>query len=197
MTGGSRKRSHAGPRTTATSSSSGGALSAAAVKRSKKADTAVAGPSTAGSTPRSAQRRKPTRRPSTSSYLDEADSDFSDEEGFRRNFSVEEKLASPRFPQYQSFFVVEMGGEASDLEAHFHRSGFNTPILVRGAGSVASIGLTVPDAASFTVSDVKNLVGAKRILDVMDCSTQKDCQMTMKVSLATFSKFLSGIADPI
>ena len=39
--------------------------------------------------------------------------------------------------------------------------------------------MTVPDP-SFTISDVRNYVGAKRMVDIMDCTTQKNSEMTMK-----------------
>lgn len=37
----------------------------------------------------------------------------------------------------------------------------------------------MPDV-NFSVSDVKQCVGSRRILDVMDVTTQKDIEMTMK-----------------
>lgn len=40
--------------------------------------------------------------------------------------------------------------------------------------------MTVPDAENFTVRDVKNLVGSKRVVDVIDVNTQKALTMTMK-----------------
>ena len=56
------------------------------------------------------------------------------------------------------------------------RHGFNTPILVK---EKSGLDITVPDS-SFTVSDVRNFVGAKRVVDIMDCTTQKNSEMTMK-----------------
>ena len=44
----------------------------------------------------------------------------------------------------------------------------------------------MPDA-SFTVTDVKNLVGGKRILEVMNCATQLNAEMTLK----DFEEFFS------
>ncbi|QQP49504.1 JmjC domaincontaining histone demethylation protein 1like, partial [Caligus rogercresseyi] len=55
-------------------------------------------------------------------------------------------------------------------------NGFNTPILVK---EKSGLGMKVPDS-SFTVSDVKTHVGSKRVLDVMDCSTQTNVEMSMK-----------------
>ena len=56
------------------------------------------------------------------------------------------------------------------------RHGFNTPIFIR---EKAGLDITVPDP-SFSVTDVKNIVGARRVVDIMDCSTQKNSEMTMK-----------------
>ena len=58
----------------------------------------------------------------------------------------------------------------------YFRSGFATPLHVPDK---TGLGITVPDAA-FTVTDVKNAVGARRTLDVMDCNTQKNSEMSMK-----------------
>ena len=58
----------------------------------------------------------------------------------------------------------------------FSRHGFNTPILVK---EKTGLGITIPDT-NFTVSDVRNFVGAKRMVDIMDCTTQKNTEMTMK-----------------
>ena len=62
------------------------------------------------------------------SYLDDIDLD-SDEEGFKQNFNIEEKLASTKFPQYLRYFVKELTGDQVDL-LYFQRHGFNTPLLV-------------------------------------------------------------------
>ena len=55
------------------------------------------------------------------------------------------------------------------------RTGFGTPLLCK---QKSGLGLTAPD--TFTVTDVKNGVGARRTIDVMDCTTQKNSTMTMK-----------------
>lgn len=41
-------------------------------------------------------------------------------------------------------------------------------------------GLRVPDSENFGIMDVQLYVGAKRILDVMECVTQRAMEMTMK-----------------
>jgi len=105
-------------------------------------------------------------------YADARDSD-SDEETLKQTFSVQEKLTSPNFSM---FFVREVRGEEVTVEA-FQRSGFNVPLLVR---EKTGLGMTMPDAETFTVSDVKAAVGARRAVEVMDCTTQRNCEMTMK-----------------
>ena len=62
------------------------------------------------------------------SYHDDIDLD-SDEEGFKQNFDIQEKLASTKFPQYLRYFVKELPGDQVDL-LYFQRTGFNTPLLV-------------------------------------------------------------------
>lgn len=41
------------------------------------------------------------------------------------------------------------------------------------------LGMKMPDS-TFTVSDVRQYVGARRVVDVMDCATQRNTVMTMK-----------------
>ena len=71
-------------------------------------------------------RKKTERQPVT--YLDDLDLD-SDEEGFKQNFNIQEKLASTKFPQYLRYFVKELSGEKVSF-LYFQQTGFNTPILV-------------------------------------------------------------------
>lgn len=58
----------------------------------------------------------------------------------------------------------------------FQEEGFTTPILVKNK---SSLGMKVPDT-SFSVDDIRKLVGGRRILDVMDVSIQKDFTMSLK-----------------
>lgn len=105
-----------------------------------------------------------------------------------RLFSVEEKLESDNF----SINVIkEMKGSGEclisikyrlklhllDFNLEFlQRNGFTTPILCK---ETSGLGMKVPDS-SFTVREVKTLIGGNRILDVMDVTTQTDSEMTMK-----------------
>ena len=81
-----------------------------------------------------------------------------EEEAFSNNFNIQEKLESSKFSK---FFIQEMRGEDVNLE-HFQRQGFNSPIYVP---EKAGLHIKVPDS-SFTVTDVRNLVGGKRVLEV-------------------------------
>ena len=40
--------------------------------------------------------------------------------------------------------------------------------------------MQVPFASTFGISDVRNAVGSRRVLDVMNVNTQTNCTMTMK-----------------
>ena len=42
------------------------------------------------------------------------------------------------------------------------------------------LGLKLPDPDNFSVRDIKNLVGSKRVVDVIDVNTQKGLTMNMK-----------------
>ncbi len=56
------------------------------------------------------------------------------------------------------------------------RSGFAVPLLIKNK---TGLGMTVPDE-NFTITDVRNAVGARRMLEVMDCNTQHNFEMSMK-----------------
>ncbi|GAB6031109.1 hypothetical protein CHUAL_007917 [Chamberlinius hualienensis] len=90
----------------------------------------------------------------------------------RRMFSVEEKLTSDRF---NAKFVQEMKGDDVCLK-YLQENGFQYPIVVR---EKAGLGMRLP-SKNFTVQDVRQCVGSRRMLDVMDVTTQKDIEMSMK-----------------
>jgi len=98
----------------------------------------------------------------------------SDEEGE----SLERMLDPEHLHQtkvYPSYFVKEMLGEQVTLE-HFQQTGFKFPILVKER---TGLHMKIPDK-TFSITDVKNLVGGKRILEVMNCATQSNAEMTLK-----------------
>ena len=76
---------------------------------------------------------------------------------------------------YPPFFVKEMLGEDVSVE-HFQRTGFRNPIFVRQRDG---LNMKIPDS-SFSISDVRNLVGSKRVLEVMNTATQSNAEMTLK-----------------
>jgi len=99
-------------------------------------------------------------------------SDDEDEKLPARRFDVLDKVASTKFPRY---FVKELRGDEFTVE-YCQKSGFNLPVFV---AEKHGLHLTVPDS-SFSVTDVKNMVGGKRLLDVMDCSTQLNSEMMLR-----------------
>ena len=95
-----------------------------------------------------------------------------DEDDPMQTFDPEEKIKSKNFPPY---FVSEYNGDEVTFEL-FQRTGFNNPIFVK---EKTGLDIRVPNS-SFSVSDVRNLVGGKRLLEVMNCATQLNAEMTLK-----------------
>ncbi|XP_076345565.1 lysine-specific demethylase 2A-like isoform X1 [Tachypleus tridentatus] len=94
----------------------------------------------------------------------------------RRLFSVEEKLASNHFGP---FFVKEMKGEGLTADfslKYLQERGLEFPLLFK---EKSGLGMRMP-SDNFTVNDVRQCVGSRRMLDVMDVTTQKDVEMSMK-----------------
>ena len=126
--------------------------------------------------PDAASSSRSLRQKAEKFYRQQLDSDSDSDGGDGRllPFSVHDKLHSAKFAPY---FVKELNGGDVNLE-YFQRSGFNVPLLVK---EKTGLEMTVPDAASgFGVTDVRNAVGARRTVDVMDCSTQRNSEMAMK-----------------
>lgn len=82
----------------------------------------------------------------------------------------DEKLLSKT---YSKDFTREMSGSEMTI-AHFQKEGFNNPVLVKDK---EGLGLRVPNVG---VHDIRAQVGSRRYIDVMDVSTQKINQLTMK-----------------
>lgn len=110
------------------------------------------------------------RKKHSKTYVDGMSSSGDEDE--MKTFDPEEKVRTKDFPPY---FVTEMKGDEVTYE-FFQRTGFNNPIFIPDK---AGLQIRVPDS-SFSVSDVKNLVGGKRILEVMNCATQLNAEMTLK-----------------
>ncbi|XP_056625039.1 lysine-specific demethylase 2A isoform X1 [Triplophysa dalaica] len=102
-------------------------------------------------------------------YQDDGISD--DEIEGKRSFDVEEKLHSDR---YNWDLVKIMDGKDFTLE-YIQREGLRDPIIFKKADG---LGIKMPDP-DFSVSDVKLFVGSRRMIDVMDVTTQKGIEMSM------------------
>lgn len=76
-------------------------------------------------------------------------------------------------------FILHVCGIVTSVGQSFRflqQYGFNIPLLFK---EKTGLGIKVP-SSDFTVRDVRQCVGSRRILDVMDVNTQKNLQMTMK-----------------
>ncbi|KAK7138307.1 hypothetical protein R3I94_013816 [Phoxinus phoxinus] len=102
-------------------------------------------------------------------YQDDGISD--DEIEGKRSFDLEEKLQCDRF---NSDLVKIMDGKDFTLE-YIQREGLRDPIIFK---KTDGLGLKMPDP-DFSVSDVKLFVGSRRMVDVMDVTTQKGIEMSM------------------
>ncbi|KAJ8271232.1 hypothetical protein COCON_G00100910 [Conger conger] len=116
--------------------------------------------------PRYSKRlRSGTRR----RYQDDGISD--DEIEGKRTFDLEEKLKSDRF---SSDRIKRMEGKDFTFE-YIQRGGLRDPIIFEKPDG---LGIKMPDP-DFSVNDVKVYVGSRRVIDVMDVTTQKGIEMSM------------------
>uniref|UniRef100_A0A8C7H3Y0 [histone H3]-dimethyl-L-lysine(36) demethylase n=1 Tax=Oncorhynchus kisutch TaxID=8019 RepID=A0A8C7H3Y0_ONCKI len=115
--------------------------------------------------PKSERSKNWTRR----RYQDDGISD--DEIEGKRTFDLDEKLQSDRF---NSYLVKHMDGKDFTFE-YIQREGLRDPIVFEKKDG---LGLEMPDS-DFSVSDVKLFVGSRRMVDVMDVTTQKGIEMSM------------------
>uniref|UniRef100_A0A1A8GQ11 [histone H3]-dimethyl-L-lysine(36) demethylase n=1 Tax=Nothobranchius korthausae TaxID=1143690 RepID=A0A1A8GQ11_9TELE len=100
------------------------------------------------------------------------DDGISDEEiDGRRMFKLEDKVTSERFGSNR---ILRMEGKDFSYE-FIQRNGLRDPVLFE---SLNGLGIKMPDP-EFTVNDVKMFVGSRRMIDVMDVSTQKGTEMSM------------------
>ncbi|CDQ58907.1 unnamed protein product [Oncorhynchus mykiss] len=112
-------------------------------------------------------QRSGTRR----RYHDDGISD--DEIEGKRTFDLEEKLTSERFTSDR---VKRMEGKGQHLTFEYiQRGGLRDPIIFEKPDG---LGIKMPDP-DFSVNDVKIFVGSRRMMDVMDVSTQKGIEMSM------------------
>ncbi|XP_046544000.1 lysine-specific demethylase 2A-like isoform X2 [Haliotis rubra] len=111
-----------------------------------------------------------TRAKERKHYTDE-DIDDDEIEG-KRNYNIEDKLLRST---YKGNYVQYMKGPEFTLK-FVQENGLLQPILFKDK---TGLGMRVP-SENFKVSDVKQCVGSRRMLDVMDVNTQKGLEMTMK-----------------
>ncbi|XP_023653161.1 lysine-specific demethylase 2A isoform X1 [Paramormyrops kingsleyae] len=118
-----------------------------------------------GHTRYSKRLRTGTRR----RYQDDGISD--DEIEGKRTFNLNEKLHCDK---YNSDLVKRMEGKDFTFE-YIQREGLRDPIIFEKADG---LGIQMPDS-DFSVNDVKLFVGSRRVIDVMDVTTQKGIEMSM------------------
>ncbi|KAK3085173.1 hypothetical protein FSP39_025494 [Pinctada imbricata] len=90
----------------------------------------------------------------------------------KRNYALDEKLRSPK---YCRDYVQQLKGEEFCL-SYIQEHGLEKPIVFF---EKSGLGLRVP-SENFKVCDVKQCVGSRRMLDVMDVTTQKGMEMSMR-----------------
>ncbi|XP_065831696.1 lysine-specific demethylase 2A-like [Oscarella lobularis] len=90
----------------------------------------------------------------------------------KRAFTVETKITSGRFPER---FVRYMTGKDFTLD-YVRRNGFFSPLVFRNK---EGLDMRMPNE-QFSVDDVKCYVGNRRIIDVMDVSSQQALEMAME-----------------
>uniref|UniRef100_A0A3B3X2D3 [histone H3]-dimethyl-L-lysine(36) demethylase n=2 Tax=Poecilia mexicana TaxID=48701 RepID=A0A3B3X2D3_9TELE len=86
-------------------------------------------------------------------------------------FDLEEKVRSEKF---SSDRIVRMEGKDFTYE-FVQKGGLRDPILFE---KPEGLGIKMPEP-DFSVNDVKTFVGSRRMIDVMDVSTQKGTEMSM------------------
>ena len=116
------------------------------------------------------------KRAKRRTYVDGMSSSDEESEILENGLDPEDLYKQKVYPPY---FVKEMQGEDVSVE-YFQKTGFKNPIFVR---NMAGLNMKIPDSA-FNISDVKNMVGGKRILEVMNTATQSNAEMTLKVEQA-------------
>nr|XP_054749214.1 lysine-specific demethylase 2A-like isoform X1 [Lytechinus pictus] len=103
-------------------------------------------------------------------HYDEGEHQDDEIEG-RRTFTLDDKLTTDR---YNFPMVKTMSSQDFTLQ-WLQENGFDTPLLFKES---THLDIRTPDS-TFTVSDVKQFVGSRRVVDVMDVNTQKGIEMTM------------------
>ncbi|ESO95380.1 hypothetical protein LOTGIDRAFT_52553, partial [Lottia gigantea] len=103
-------------------------------------------------------------------YTDQGIDD--DEIEGKRNYSILDKFNNNRC---RGNFVTPMKGDEFTLK-HVQQHGLKNPIVFY---EKTGLGMRVP-SENFKVAEVKQCVGNRRVLDVMDVNTQRGMEMSMK-----------------
>ncbi|CAB4010287.1 lysine-specific demethylase 2A-like, partial [Paramuricea clavata] len=101
------------------------------------------------------------------------DDNLDDEIEGKRTFNVLDKLADPKFRQGN--FVQKLANGNDVNLKYIQEHGFDSPFLFE---SSEGLGMRMP-SSEFTVDDVKNYVGSRRVVDVIDVNTQQQIEMSM------------------
>ena len=92
-----------------------------------------------------------------------------------QRLNLKEPLCSPKYGGRKCIKRMATGAELSIRL--FQKEGFKSPICIFDKEGLS---MQVPFASTFGISDVRNAVGSRRVLDVMNVNTQTNCTMTMK-----------------
>jgi F-box and leucine-rich repeat protein 10/11 len=109
------------------------------------------------------------RKLSNSSANDDLDDYFE-----LRNWNLNEKVND--LTSYNKSNFVQYLDAKEFTYSKVQQNGFQTPVVFKDK---SGLDMRTPSKI-FTVNDIKTCVGSKRVIDVIDCSTQKNFQMTMK-----------------
>uniref|UniRef100_H2Y539 [histone H3]-dimethyl-L-lysine(36) demethylase n=1 Tax=Ciona savignyi TaxID=51511 RepID=H2Y539_CIOSA len=101
------------------------------------------------------------------------DDDVQDEIDGKRTYDIKEKLASPK---YDADFLIDLDGHELTFE-RIQRCGLSDPLRIKDPDG---LGMVMPDRSTFSVSDVRAFVGSRRMVDVMECKTQRALEMSMR-----------------
>ena len=92
-----------------------------------------------------------------------------------RGFQIKEKLKDVKYEESREVMLKVMTGRELKVE-YFQRCGFTNPIQVLKRDD---LGLKVPHR-DLTVDGIRSAVGSRRMVDVVDVTTQKTQSMCMK-----------------
>jgi len=105
-------------------------------------------------------------------YTDGMESSDEEEAHFEPSLDADYLFETKVYPPY---FIKTLSGDEVNVE-FFQRAGLKNPIRVL---EKTGLHMRMPDG-KFSITDVKNLVGGRRLLEVMNSATQANAEMTLK-----------------